>query len=49
MDHVVTFSAALDALLGGGLPLRALTEVAGTPGIGKTQLWSVVPHNSEQC
>ncbi|XP_063612965.1 DNA repair protein RAD51 homolog 3-like [Penaeus indicus] len=36
--HVVTFCEALDDMLGGGIPLRAITEVSGTPGIGKTQL-----------
>lgn len=38
VSHVVTFCEALDNLLGGGVPLRAITEVSGTPGVGKTQL-----------
>ena len=28
----------LDRLLGGGIPLSELTEIAGLPGVGKTQL-----------
>ncbi len=35
---LATFVPELDALLGGGVPLRALTEFAGVPGVGKTQL-----------
>nr|XP_045581234.1 DNA repair protein RAD51 homolog 3-like [Procambarus clarkii]XP_045581235.1 DNA repair protein RAD51 homolog 3-like [Procambarus clarkii] len=38
VSHIVTFCEALDDLLGGGIPLRAITELSGTPGIGKTQL-----------
>jgi RecA/RadA recombinase len=30
--------AALDAVLGGGLPLRSITELCGASGCGKTQL-----------
>lgn len=33
-----TGSAALDAILGGGIPARSLTVVAGEPGAGKTVL-----------
>jgi RAD51-like protein 2 len=33
-----TFSQELDDLLGGGIPIGELTEVAGPPGAGKTQL-----------
>lgn len=36
--QIVTFCRALDTLLGGGLPLQAVTELSGTPGVGKTQL-----------
>nr|WCZ58576.1 DNA repair protein RAD51 homolog 3 [Andalucia godoyi] len=35
---VVTFSRALDLLLGGGVPCGSLTEFCGPPGVGKTQL-----------
>jgi RAD51-like protein 2 len=35
---VMTFSRELDDLLGGGVPLKQLTEFAGAPGVGKTQL-----------
>ncbi|XP_076051168.1 DNA repair protein RAD51 homolog 3-like isoform X2 [Oratosquilla oratoria] len=38
VSSVVTFSRALDEVLGGGVSLRTLTELAGCPGIGKTQL-----------
>lgn len=36
---IITFSQALDGLLGGGIPLTKLTEICGAPGIGKTQIW----------
>ena len=35
---VVTFCRAVDALLDGGIPLGELTEIAGPPGIGKSQM-----------
>lgn len=35
---IVTFCAALDNLIGGGIPLGKITEICGTPGAGKTQL-----------
>lgn len=35
---IVTFCQAMDSLLGGGIPLRIVTEVAGEPGAGKSQL-----------
>ncbi|KAK4315078.1 hypothetical protein Pmani_013672 [Petrolisthes manimaculis] len=38
IPHIVTFCEAIDTLLGGGIPLRAITEISGTPGIGKTQM-----------
>jgi RAD51-like protein 2 len=34
----VTFSAAIDGLLGGGIATGTLTELCGPPGIGKTQM-----------
>ena len=37
---IVTFSSRLDAALSGGIPVGKTTEICGTPGIGKTQLWS---------
>jgi len=36
--QIVSFSQALDVLLGGGFALSELTEIAGLPGVGKTQL-----------
>ena len=36
LERVSMGSAALDAILGGGLPARSLTIIAGTPGAGKT-------------
>ncbi|KAL3758816.1 hypothetical protein ACHAWU_007933 [Discostella pseudostelligera] len=36
--HIVSFSQAVDMLLGGGLALSELTEIVGLPGVGKTQL-----------
>mmetsp|Transcript_1688 Transcript_1688/g.3700 ORF Transcript_1688/g.3700 Transcript_1688/m.3700 type:complete len:521 (+) Transcript_1688:65-1627(+) len=36
--HIVSFSQPLDMLLGGGFALSELTEIAGLPGVGKTQL-----------
>jgi RAD51-like protein 2 len=35
---IVTFCRSLDTLLGGGIPLQQVTELAGMPGSGKTQL-----------
>lgn len=35
---IVTFSKEVDELLGGGIRLGEVTEVAGLPGCGKTQL-----------
>eukprot|EP01012_Entosiphon_sulcatum_P011177 TRINITY_DN16716_c0_g1_i1.p1 TRINITY_DN16716_c0_g1~~TRINITY_DN16716_c0_g1_i1.p1 ORF type:complete len:357 (-),score=48.95 TRINITY_DN16716_c0_g1_i1:9-1079(-) len=35
---IVTFSQALDDLLGGGVPVGCVTEFCGIPGIGKTQI-----------
>lgn len=34
---IITFSDALDGLIGNGIPLAKVTEVCGAPGIGKTQ------------
>lgn len=39
VNHVVTFSAGIDGLIGGGVPIGQITELCGVPGIGKTQLW----------
>lgn len=36
---IVTFSAAVDEMLGGGVPLGKITEFCGAPGSGKTQMW----------
>lgn len=36
--QIVSFSQPLDMLLGGGFALSELTEIAGLPGSGKTQL-----------
>ena len=35
---VVTFCAALDDMIGGGVPPGKITEFCGTPGAGKTQI-----------
>uniref|UniRef100_T1J2H1 DNA repair protein RAD51 homolog 3 n=1 Tax=Strigamia maritima TaxID=126957 RepID=T1J2H1_STRMM len=35
--QIITFSQKLDEMLGGGIPLSKITEIAGPPGIGKTQ------------
>lgn len=40
---ITTFSLQLDELFGGGIPVGKLTEFCGAPGVGKTQLWFVVP------
>jgi len=36
--QIVSFAQPLDVLLGGGFALSELTEIAGLPGVGKTQL-----------
>ncbi|XP_075994098.1 DNA repair protein RAD51 homolog 3 [Genypterus blacodes] len=38
LRSIVTFCSALDAALGGGLPVGKTTEICGGPGVGKTQL-----------
>ena len=35
---IITFCRKLDKMMGGGIPLSQMTEIAGPPGIGKTQL-----------
>ena len=37
-NSIITFCRQVDQLLGGGIALGELTEVAGVPGSGKTQL-----------
>ena len=36
--NIVTFCAALDNILGGGIPVKKITEICGPPGVGKTQI-----------
>lgn len=36
--QIVTFSATIDEMLGGGVHLGKITEFCGAPGIGKTQM-----------
>ena len=38
---IVTFSAGIDRMLGGGVALGKVTEFCGAPGLGKTQIWCV--------
>lgn len=38
---IVTFCAAIDGLMGGGVALGKVTELCGAPGLGKTQIRSV--------
>lgn len=38
-NYVVTFCEKLDIILGGGIQLGQVTEIAGPAGSGKTQLW----------
>eukprot|EP01041_Mallomonas_annulata_P013143 gene13143-27795_t len=35
---IITFSRAVDTMLGGGVPLGQVTEICGMPGCGKTQI-----------
>lgn len=35
---IVSFCESLDELIGGGVPCGKMTEFAGAPGVGKTQL-----------
>lgn len=35
---IVTFCEEIDDMLGGGVPLAKITELCGSPGVGKTQL-----------
>jgi len=36
--RIITFSAEMDQILGGGIALGQVTEFCGVPGVGKTQL-----------
>jgi RAD51-like protein 2 len=36
--YIITFCRELDQLLGGGIPLGIVTEIAGSPGTGKSQM-----------
>ena len=36
LERLSTGSTAFDQLLGGGLPVRSLSVIAGEPGAGKT-------------
>lgn len=36
--NLVTFCRSIDQLLGGGVALGEVTEIVGSPGVGKTQL-----------
>ncbi len=36
--RIITFSAEMDQILGGGVALGQVTEFCGVPGVGKTQL-----------
>jgi len=36
LDFLDTGSPSLDCILGGGLPARSITLIAGEPGVGKT-------------
>jgi len=40
-QHVLTFCAALDNILGGGVACGQVTEFCGVPGVGKTQIGCV--------
>lgn len=35
---IITFAQAVDSLLGGGVQPKEVTEIVGSPGVGKTQL-----------
>ncbi|XP_065663491.1 DNA repair protein RAD51 homolog 3 isoform X2 [Hydra vulgaris] len=37
LTSIVTFSAAFDNMIGGGIPIGKITEICGAPGTGKTQ------------
>jgi circadian clock protein KaiC len=49
LEQLSTGSAALDTILGGGIPTRSVTVVAGEPGSGKTVLTlQALFHNARQ-
>ena len=37
-QKLITFCRSIDSLMGGGIALGEVTEIAGSPGTGKTQL-----------
>lgn len=39
--RIITFSQKIDEMLEGGVKVGSTTEICGSPGIGKTQLWYV--------
>ena len=41
-SYIVTFSAGVDGMLGGGVPLGRITEICGAPGVGKTQFRYII-------
>ena len=40
LTPIITFSARVDDMLGGGVALGKITEICGAPGTGKTQFRS---------
>ncbi|XP_042406772.1 DNA repair protein RAD51 homolog 3-like isoform X3 [Zingiber officinale] len=46
---ITTGCEELDTILGGGIQCKAVTEIGGIPGIGKTQLGILQDSTSSQC
>ena len=44
---IVTFSRHMDEMLEGGVPVGKITEICGSPGTGKTQLWLEILQTGE--
>lgn len=43
---IITMSKVLDRAIGNGIPTQVITEFAGPPGSGKTQMWYVLIDNA---
>lgn len=42
VNTIITFCEKMDEILGGGIRLGRITELAGPASIGKTQIWYVI-------
>lgn len=41
---IITLCKDIDDAIGGGICIGSITELVGSPGVGKTQFWYVKVH-----